>query len=61
MMMMIEQGAGRYSVELYAQAFNVLNHTNFVAYSGSLRSPFFGQPISAAPARRIEVGINFGF
>jgi hypothetical protein len=61
MMMMIEQGAGRYSIELYAQAFNVLNHTNFVGYSGSLRSPYFGQPISAAPARRIQVGINFGF
>jgi carboxypeptidase family protein len=60
-MMMREEGAGRYSVEFYAQAMNVLNHTNFQNYAGSLRSPYFGEPTSAAPPRRIEVGINFGF
>jgi hypothetical protein len=61
MMMMMEQGSGRYNVEFYAQALNVLNRANFQNYAGSLRSPYFGQPTSAAPARRIEVGINFGF
>jgi hypothetical protein len=61
MMMMMDQGSGRYNVEFYAQAQNVLNHTNFQNYAGSLRSPYFGQPTSAGPARRIEVGINFGF
>ena len=61
MMMMMDQGSGRYNVEFYAQALNVLNHTNFQNYAGSLRSPYFGQPTSAGPARRIEVGVNFGF
>ena len=61
MMMMMDQGTGRYNVEFYAQALNVLNHTNFQNYAGSLRSPYFGEPTSAGPARRIEVGINFGF
>ena len=61
MMMMMEQGSGRYSVEFYAQAFNVLNHTNYQNYAGSLRSPYFGDPTSAGPARRIELGVNFGF
>ena len=61
MMMMMDQGSGRYNVEFYAQALNVLNRTNFQNYAGSLRSPYFGEPTSAGPARRIEVGINFGF
>ena len=54
MMMMMDQGSGRYNVEFYAQAFNVMNHTNFQNYAGSLRSPYFGQPTSASAPRRIE-------
>jgi hypothetical protein len=61
MMMMMDQGSDRYNVEFYVQALNVLNHTNFQNYAGSLRSPYFREPTSAGPARRIEVGINFGF
>jgi hypothetical protein len=61
MMSSLEPDAGRYSIELYVQAFNLLNHTNFTTYGGSLRSPFFGEPVSAAPARRIELGVQFGF
>ena len=56
-----DPNAGRYSVELYAQAYNILNRVNFQSYSGSLRSPSFGDPISAGPARRIELGVQFGF
>ncbi len=61
MMSSMDPDAGRYSVEFYVQAFNVLNHTNFTTYAGSLRSPFFGDPVAAAPARRIELGVQFGF
>jgi hypothetical protein len=43
------------------QAYNLLNRVNFQNYSGSLRSTFFGEPTSAAPARRIELGMRFGF
>ena len=56
-----DPNAGRYSVELYAQAYNLLNHVNFQSYSGSLRSSFFGEPVSAGPARRFELGVQFGF
>ena len=51
----------RFTLELYVQAFNVLNHTNFLNFSGNLLSPFFGRPTSAAPARRVEVGMQFRF
>ena len=51
----------RYSVELYAQAYNVLNHVNALNYSGVVGSPFFGQATSAAAPRRVEVGARFAF
>jgi hypothetical protein len=57
-------GAGgnkRYRMEFYAQAFNVLNHANVTGFSGVMSSPFFGQPISALPGRRMETGIRFNF
>jgi len=51
----------RYTVEIYAQAYNLLNHTNALTFSGVLTSPFFGQPTSAAPPRRLELGGRIGF
>jgi hypothetical protein len=59
--MMTGDSAKRYSVEMYAQAFNVLNHTNALNFSGVETSPFFGQATSAAPPRRIELGARFSF
>ena len=61
MMMMMDGGNQRYRLEFYVQAFNILNRVNYQGYVGNLRSEDFGQPISAAPARRIELGMNFGF
>jgi hypothetical protein len=51
----------RWRVELFVAATNLLNHTNLTGYSGVMTSPFFGQPTSAAPARRLELGARFGF
>ena len=51
----------RFSVEFYAQAFNLLNRTNLVNFSGNQLSPFFMLPSSAAQARRVEVGMQFRF
>ena len=51
----------RFSAEFWISADNVFNRVNYVNYIGNLRSPFFGQPTSAAPARRIEVGHGVPF
>jgi hypothetical protein len=51
----------RYGVEFFAQAYNLLNHMNATSFSGVLTSPFFGQPTSAAPPRRVEVGARVSF
>ena len=59
------QGGGnndqRFTMEFYSQASNLFNRVNYGNFSGNLRSPFFGRPSSAAPARRVEVGLNFRF
>ena len=42
-------------------AFNALNHTNYVSYVGTLTSPFFGQAVAANPARRMQISLRFKF
>jgi hypothetical protein len=60
--MMNDGPNNRYKMEFYVQAFNVLNRANLLGYVGNLRSfDYFGKPTTASAARRIEVGINFGF
>ena len=51
----------KYRFELYAQAFNLLNHANLGAFSGVQTSPFFGQATSAQSPRRMEVGMRLNF
>ena len=51
----------RYGLELYAQAYNALNHFNALNFSGVVGSPFFGQPTSAAAPRRVELGARLNF
>ncbi len=53
--------AKKYRFELYAQAFNLLNHANLGTFTGVQTSPFFGQATSAQSPRRFEVGTRFNF
>jgi hypothetical protein len=54
-------GSRRFRLEFYAQAFNLMNHTNRGAFSGVQTSPFFGQATSAQGPRRMELGLRFNF
>jgi hypothetical protein len=54
-------GTKRLSLELYAQAFNLFNHTNLGSFVGVQTSPFFGQATSAQLPRRMELGMRFNF
>lgn len=51
----------RYSLEFYAQAYNVFNNVNFTSFDGVLGSPLFGQPLAAEAGRRMEAGLWFRF
>jgi hypothetical protein len=41
--------------------FNVLNRVNYSGYVGNLSSPFFGRPVSADAARRLQLSARFRF
>jgi hypothetical protein len=60
-MMTMQRSNQRFWVDVYVQGYNLLNRTNYLNFSGSLQSPFFAQPTSAGPARRVEVGVQFAF
>jgi hypothetical protein len=51
----------RFRLMLFANAQNLLNRHNYGGYSGTLTSPFFGQPTMVANPRKIDVGIGFQF
>ena len=55
------QATGRYRLVLTGSVTNLTNRTNFGGYTGVQTSPFFRQPTSAAPARRIELGMSLRF
>ncbi len=44
-----------------ADLFNLFNRTNYTSFVGSLSSPFFGAPVSAAPARRTQLSLSVRF
>ncbi|MEK7829737.1 MAG: hypothetical protein AAB401_01550 [Acidobacteriota bacterium] len=48
-------------VSFGADAFNVLNRTNYAGFVGNLSSPFFGLPVAARPARRLQLTVGFSF
>ena len=50
-----------YRLDFYVSGQNLLNRTNYTAYSGVQTSPLFGDPIAAAQARRLQAGVRFGF
>ncbi|MDP9049473.1 MAG: hypothetical protein M3O31_01950, partial [Acidobacteriota bacterium] len=42
-------------------AFNVLNHSNYTDYIGTVTSSHFGQPTSANPGRQLQFSIGYRF
>jgi hypothetical protein len=42
-------------------AFNVLNHTNYTTYVGTVTSPLFRQPTAAMAGRQMQFGIRYQF
>jgi outer membrane receptor protein involved in Fe transport len=42
-------------------AFNLFNRVNYTSFVGDLSSPFFGKPIAADPARRLQLTLTLKF
>jgi len=49
------------TISVSLNAFNVLNHPNYVTFIGTQSSPFFGQPVAAQPPRRMQLDVQFKF
>jgi Carboxypeptidase regulatory-like domain/TonB dependent receptor-like, beta-barrel len=49
------------AVKVGISAFNVVNRVNYTGYVGNQSSPFFGLPVAARPARRVQLNFNFSF
>lgn len=49
------------TISLSADAFNILNRTNYSTYVGNIESEFFQKPTSALPARRLQITARFRF
>jgi hypothetical protein len=56
-----DQGTARYRLQLYVQGQNLTNAVNYLGYSGTLTSPFFGRPTTVREMRKIDVGIALNF
>jgi hypothetical protein len=52
---------GRARLEVLAEAFNVLNHRNWIAYGGIVGQPTFGRPQSAEMPRQVQLGLRLSF
>jgi len=56
-----DQGNARCRLQVFIQAQNLTNEANYLGYSGTLTSPFFGKPTAVSGMRKIDAGINLNF
>jgi hypothetical protein len=56
-----DQGTARYRLQVFVAAQNLTNHANYLGYSGTLTSPFFGRPTTVSGMRKIDAGISLNF
>src|SRR5262249_11012202 len=54
-------GTARYRLQVYVQAQNLTNERNYLGYSGTLTSPFFGRPTAVRGMRKIDAGMSLSF
>jgi carboxypeptidase family protein len=51
----------RFRLQFFVQAQNLMNRPNYIGYSGTLTSPFFGRPTTVSGTRKVDAGINVSF
>jgi hypothetical protein len=57
----VDQGTARYRLQVFVQVQNLTNNRNYLGYSGTLTSPFFGRATSVSGMRKIDAGMNLNF
>ena len=56
-----DQGTARYRLGVFLQASNLTNRANYLGYSGTMTSTFFGKPTNVRDMRKIDVGLQLSF
>jgi len=56
-----DQGTKRYRLQVFVNVQNLANRPNYLGYSGTLTSPFFGKPTNVSGMRKIESGMSLNF
>ena len=56
-----QQDTSRYRLQVYLQIQNLTNRANYGGYSGTLTSPFYGQPTLVNGTRKVDIGMNLTF
>jgi hypothetical protein len=56
-----DQGNARYRLQVFVQAQNLTNQANYLGYSGTLTSPFFGRPTTVSGMRKVDAGLSLTF
>ena len=56
-----DQGNARYRIQVFMQVENLTNQANYLGYSGTLTSPFFGRPTTVSGMRKIDAGVSLNF
>ena len=56
-----DQGTARYRLQLFVQGQNLANAVNYLGYSGTLTSRFFGRPTGVRDMRKIDIGLGLSF
>jgi len=51
----------RYRIGISANVINLMNHTNYIGYTGTMTSPFFLQPQNVQSMRKVDISLNFSF
>jgi hypothetical protein len=57
----VNQDPARYRLQVFLPIQNLTNHANYVGYSGTLTSPFFGRPTAVMGTRTVDVGVGVNF
>jgi hypothetical protein len=57
----VAQDPTRYRLQVFVSVQNVTNRANYVGYSGTLTSPFFGRPTAVNGTRKVDMGMNLNF
>jgi hypothetical protein len=56
-----DQGNAKYRLEVGVQVQNLTNQANYLGYSGTLTSPFFGRPTTVSGMRKVDVQMSLTF